>query len=127
MQPLVMQRGYNNKFYFVERDKSDSSDVIYELHVYMPHYSSKWTWTKKPIYELPSGRIISLEMDYEGHFLLQQGLVTKNGQIVERDIINKIYIIDDQYQLLTFEENFEKMQYDQICTKQLSEYNDLDQ
>ena len=85
---------------------------MYELHVYMPHYSTMWTWTKKPIYELPSGRIIALEMDYEGSNLLQQGVMSKSGLVVERNISNKIFIIDDQEQLLSLEENFEKISYD---------------
>ena len=63
MQPLVMQRGCNDKFYFVETDQSGSSDQIIELHVVFAAASQKWIWTRKPVFELTSGRAIALELD----------------------------------------------------------------
>ena len=58
MMPIEMVRGFDNKFYFVESDKSNAFDVVYELHVFVsPNskcniWSTQWEWTKKPIFEL---------------------------------------------------------------------------
>ena len=76
-----MVRGSNNKFYYVECDKSQAFDLIYELHVFLrPNsddncWSKKWDWTKKQIFELNSGRAIALELDPNYYSIKNSGVV----------------------------------------------------
>ena len=74
MKPIMMQRGYNMTFYFVERDVSDSADLIVELK--LAEKNAKFEWSRKTAYELNSGAVIALEMDSENDKILDFGIMS---------------------------------------------------
>ena len=61
MRSICMRRGFNNTFYFVERDITDSSDIVMELKI--TEKGNTFNWEKKVVYELSSGSVIALEID----------------------------------------------------------------
>ena len=53
MQKVLMIRGESDKFYFVEKDKTQTYDIVYALEMIRPTtYSDCWRWKKYPIFEL---------------------------------------------------------------------------
>ena len=122
-----MQRGYNGKFYYVECDNSASSDVMYELHVRKA--DNKWIWTKKPIFELTAGRAIALELDPNNAKdckVLQAGSRGKKGKVLtDRNINNKVFVIDEQLQLYQLQEDPDTNSYFSIERHSLAGYKDL--
>ena len=59
-----MIRGLNDKFYFIENDKSSNFDIVYALQFERPERQQDvWRWKKYPVYELNQGHCISLEID----------------------------------------------------------------
>ena len=58
-----MIRGHNNRFYFVEKDKTGTFDTVNVLELQIPEGQECWKWTKYPVFMLGSGHIIALEID----------------------------------------------------------------
>ena len=94
----MMQRGFNNKFYYVECDQSASSDLIFELHVWLSE-TGKWVWTRKPVFELTSGRAIALELDPDNvkdQMKIASSLLKKKGKVFDdRTFTNELFVIDE--------------------------------
>ena len=64
MQKIKMIRGLNDKFYFIEKDKSSNFDIVYALQMIRPERQQDvWRWKKYPVYELNQGHCIGLEID----------------------------------------------------------------
>ena len=61
MKPLVVQRGFNNSFYYVESDTMGTTDFVMELS--FKELNSHWTGSIKSACSINTGTIMALEMD----------------------------------------------------------------
>ena len=61
MKPLVMQRGSNNTFYFVESDTMGTTDFVMELS--FTQEGSHWKGSIKSACSINTGTIMALEID----------------------------------------------------------------
>ena len=57
----MIQRGYNNTFYYVESDVTGSSDMVIELR--LVQVNKKFDWKKRVAFEQSSGAVVAMEMD----------------------------------------------------------------
>lgn len=97
-----MVRGLKNKFFFIEQDKSDSFNIVYELEIKLD--SNTWVWTKKPIAQLYSGRAIALEIDPNAND--QLFLLDENYQVwkIKESLAEEgHYILEERQNLAQYE------------------------
>ena len=124
----MMQRGFNNKFYYVECDQSASSDLIFELHVWLSE-TGKWVWTRKPVFELTSGRAIALELDPDNvkdQMKIASSLLKKKGKVFDdRTFTNELFVIDEQMQLWQLQEDLDANSYFSVERQSLAIHKDL--
>ena len=62
-------------------------------------WSKKWDWTKKQIFELNSGRAISLELDPDHSSVRNSGVVpartSNDSVVVAKKVKNLVFLIND--------------------------------
>ena len=88
----MMQRGYNNPFYYVECDVTGSSDMVMQLK--LVETNKKFDWKKRVAFEQSSGAIMALEMDPENDMKLDSGTMS-DGTMGQRFVPNELFFIDD--------------------------------
>ena len=60
MQSIQIQRGFNDRLYFVAKDDMSESDIVFEVHFTK---NSDQEYTSKEAYKVRDGSIIALEMN----------------------------------------------------------------
>ena len=70
MQPIMIQRGFNDTFYFVETEKAQASAAIYQL-------KGK---DKQKIHEVSNGKVVALELDAGYMVEKQDRLINSVGE-----------------------------------------------
>jgi len=97
MKPVCMRRGFNNTFYYVESDITNSSDILMQLTIQFN--KGQYSLEKKVVYELNSGAIIALENDPDNDTKLDEGPTAGDGW-GSQFVSNELFLIDDSLQLL---------------------------
>ena len=88
-----MMRGFNNTFFYVEKDQSGSSDVIMALRIENKEEKG-FDYTIKPIFELASGNIMVLENDADNDTDMDTGRMS-DGSTGTKIVSNSLFFIDD--------------------------------
>ena len=117
----MMQRGYNNTFYYVESDVTGSSDMVMELRVV--EVNQKFEWKKRVAFEQSSGAVMALEMDPDNDTKLDSGTMS-DGTIGQRFVPNELFFIDDSLQLYQVKQDL-RDRYDVIENQNLSEIDGI--
>ena len=91
----MIQRGFNNTFYYVETEQAQASAAIYQFKCddYGRYANSK------KIHEVSNGKVLALELDAD-HMLKNQDRSINGVNIYEEKIVlNELFLLDEKLQM----------------------------
>ena len=63
MQPISIQKGSNETFYFAESEPAQASAAIYQLNRVYNNVERKYEMKKTKIHDVNNGKVLALELD----------------------------------------------------------------
>ena len=98
MEKILMLRGSNSHFYFVEISSQGNDQLVMEVKARV--IGNAWECETNQIYKVNEGSIIAMEIDPENTFETDSIFTYDRVQISERpQALNKLYIVDDHEDL----------------------------
>lgn len=60
---MGLLRGFNNHFFYAEKDKSSETFSVFELDISLKEKENQWVRSNKKIYQASGGKILAIELD----------------------------------------------------------------
>ena len=121
MQPIVMQKGLDNTFYFAECDHDEAPTRVLQLKFKLSY--DDFEKEQQLVYELNAGKILALEIDPD-IFLKAQDAIRNIKFNESKSQMNELFILDDQFQLVQLKEK-EDGEYNTIEKQNLKEIPEI--
>ena len=98
MSPILIQRGYNNTFYYASNTIKGTDVEVQELT--LNKVGNSWIHNTKEVHVVREGNIIALEMDPENRSKTDS-IYTHGNTLIENrsEVTNNLYIVDDKENL----------------------------